>query len=470
VKSKMKSNPTLRQRVSQISVGVFLASLALMLAGFILYSFTKNAIAIREVETDLNKSSAQQIEQLIPSFLLPEQRVGVLLLLEKYRREDALSDIQIITEESQRPASFSDCVLGNTRASFCQNANGKESAVLIPIVESGNHFGWLFKARPIASAIAARDLLQMIGIFIFVLALTFTVIYILTARMLSRTMPRALDDLVEWIEADLAERPSTIATLPFKELEDLKEKISEVLERYSKERDQAVVGQLTSGIMHDIKTPLQSLVTARLLLERAPEASEKRTQFLENLATVCNENLPVIESIVETTLDGSRKIALSLTDKDLSKTIRKSIELNQQCAELHHVSVEVVMPSGIELTHDSSQMLRVTHNLLKNAIEAAAESSSAKKVQIVFTALSSEEVQITVEDSGPGIPCSPDKIFRVFKSSKIRGSGLGLTITKKIVEAHGGTITAGKSASLGGAKFKVVLPRIESSRPGEILL
>ncbi|MEQ1875934.1 MAG: HAMP domain-containing sensor histidine kinase [Bdellovibrionia bacterium] len=453
--------PTLRQRVSQISVGTFLAAATLMLAGFVLYSSTKNNIAIREVERELGRSSSQQIEQLVPSFLLPEQRSGVSLLVEKYRRDEALSGIQIITDEKQKPLRFLDCTLDTAKSSSCQSADGKETAVVTPISEGDSHFGWLLKSRLNASAIATRDLLQMAGIFIFVLALTFIVVYGLIARMLSRTMPKALDDLVTWIESDLAERSSNIKILPYKELEDLKEKISEVLERHNRNRDQAVIGQLTSGIMHDIKTPLQSMVTAMHLADRYTSDHPKRQARLENLLEMCKANLPIIGRIIETTLDGSRQIQITKERKDLVTTVRDAVQFHKDLLDLRNADLNIDSPDELSVPHDTIQVTRVISNLIKNGLEATATTSGKPRLSISLKQ-NDESVVILIDDNGPGVSTTSEKLFRAFRSSKVHGSGLGLHISRKIIAAHHGSIVASNTSSLGGARFEIQLPLNDS--------
>ncbi len=70
---------------------------------------------------------------------------------------------------------------------------------------------------------------------------------------------------------------------------------------------------------------------------------------------------------------------------------------------------------------------------------------------------------LEIEDSGPGMPTSSKKTFRIMKSSKPNGSGLGLLVSKKIIEAHGGDISVETSESLKGAKFIISIPSLEAS-------
>lgn len=460
----MNPSPSLKSKVNKISIVAFLLASALMALGFVVYSKTKNALAKEQLLSELQRNSKIQIEHLIPSFLLPEQIVGVNLLLERIRKEENLSDIRLLSVEEFLPEEFQKCILDASQITSCQNSFSSETALVVPVREGTQHFGWLFKSKAIASAIGNIDLLQIMAIFILVMAITFIFIYVLTARILSATLPRSLDGLVQWIKADLEDRSAEVPALPFRELEDLKEKISEVLERHSQERDQAIVGQLTRGIMHDIRTPMQSVVAAMHLVDRSSDGDSKRISRLENLYSMAKANLPIISKIIETTLDGSRNLVVERKSADLVLTIREAISVNQNLIELRKAKVEYKGPDSLIIDHDPVQVGRVILNLIKNGIEAA-DLSSEPQVVLTLTAMESGRVQIAIEDNGPGFKKDASRAFRVFRSSKLHGNGLGLHISKRIVESHLGRIRASNDSQLGGARVAFDL---KSSFPTEI--
>lgn len=456
------NSPSLILRVRQISMGAFLASIAVVLAGFIFFSTFKRDLAEREITKELERNSVDQVEQLIPSFLLPEQNEGVELLLSKFKRIEELAEIQIIQTDSQIPKKFRSCQLTSEKTTSCQSVDGRETALIIPISEVGHDFGYLLKAKHNSNSWAVNDTVEVMIFFALALCLTFVGIYSFIARLLSRTMPRALDQLVEWIESDLSDRDAAIRKLPFAELESLREKISEVMERYNLSREQAVIGQLAGGIIHDIKTPLQSIVTALHLLKDQPDVGQKRIDRLENLAAMCRMNIPVMGEIIETTLDGTRNIHISKETLNIEDTLQNAISTHSQMAELRETEIDFISGEKVLVSHDPVQMGRVFGNLIRNAIEAASLATRSPRVRV---SLQQEEKNVTVivEDSGEGIKASPEKIFRAFRSSKARGSGLGLLISKKIVDAHFGIIRASSGSILGGAKFEVVLAMASST-------
>jgi two-component system sensor kinase FixL len=107
---------------------------------------------------------------------------------------------------------------------------------------------------------------------------------------------------------------------------------------------------------------------------------------------------------------------------------------------------------------DAVQIQQVLINLIRNAIEAMAASSD-KNITISTRLLPSGSIEVAVEDTGPGLPqAKVQDVFAPFNSTKNEGLGVGLSISRTIVEAHGGTIEAEQPAA-GGARFRFTLPR-----------
>ena len=116
-------------------------------------------------------------------------------------------------------------------------------------------------------------------------------------------------------------------------------------------------------------------------------------------------------------------------------------------------------PESAIAVHDPIQLERVFTNILKNAVEAVETSPKTEKsVKVGFDQSTSGMAKIIIEDNGPGLPVKPDSVFRLLKSTKPHGSGLGLLVSRKIVEAHGGNLTASNSPELKGAKFEIQIP------------
>jgi len=237
------------------------------------------------------------------------------------------------------------------------------------------------------------------------------------------------------------------------------QEISEKLNHSFKERDQVIYSQVARGVIHDIRTLLQSLQVATDL------ATEKQSEDrLHNLLQVSKSKLPSLLGIITTALDGSREITVKPEPHDLIQTLQKSIETNKTLSLSKKIEIQCQNnPSSAIIAHDPIQLERVFTNILKNAIEAVElEKSEPKTVRVSFDHANNGLAKISIEDNGHGLPTKPDSVFRLLKSTKPHGSGLGLLVSKKIIEAHGGSLTALHSQDLKGAKFEIQLPTHQS--------
>src|SRR3989338_946946 len=234
------------------------------------------------------------------------------------------------------------------------------------------------------------------------------------------------------------------------------QEISDKLNQSFREREQVVYSQVAQGVIHDIRTLLQSLQVATDL------ASEKQSEArFKNLLSVSKTKLPNLLAIINTALDGSREIKIQPTECDLIKTLKNSIETNQAIMVSKNIKIDFEkVPQSLITVHDPIQLERVFTNILKNAVEAVEDQNSIdKKIKISCENISSSNVKVIIEDSGHGLPQKAENVFRLLKSTKIHGSGLGLLVSRKIVEAHLGNIKASHSVDLKGAKFEIEIPR-----------
>lgn len=240
-----------------------------------------------------------------------------------------------------------------------------------------------------------------------------------------------------------------------KEIKDISDRLSNSFEN----REQAVFGQMARGVIHDVRTLLHSVLSATSLVREQESGSDKRTQRLETLYRACDTNLPKINELVDLTLDGSRDITVTPKQANIIETLKSAVRTNETLGKAKNVNVEIRSASDLLIAHDPVQLERVFTNLIKNAIESCSEKSTTGDVLITASLNAARNhAEVTVHDSGKGLPPVPDKVFRLLKSTKTHGSGLGLVVSRKIVEAHGGEIIPGHSKELTGAQFEVRLP------------
>lgn len=229
----------------------------------------------------------------------------------------------------------------------------------------------------------------------------------------------------------------------------------------------AAIGQLAAGIAHEIRNPLSAIKMNVQILARRSHARETDQEYWDILIKEVNR----LDRIVNDTLEYTQPPALSRTWCDLHRIIEESKEIIRQSGE--GISFEESYDWMIrELFVDESRIKQVLLNLLINA----AQSMETHKRIGIATGLIRQDggrwVRIAVSDMGRGIrPEHLDRIYDPFFSTKAKGIGLGLSISKRIVEEHGGRIevvsrTAGDPPSGAGdgwsTEFHVLLPAGEA--------
>jgi len=219
------------------------------------------------------------------------------------------------------------------------------------------------------------------------------------------------------------------------------------------------LGQVSAGIAHELNQPLAALlnyanVAKRLLTQGDASAAEKARETVDKIsdqAIRAGEIIRRMRSFVE-------KRQSNRTLEDINAVIEDTIALGFMGADARNLATRLKLEPNIPtVLIDRVQIQQVLVNLLHNAVDAMA---SAPKRQITLqTALvDGDTVDVRVSDTGPGIaPEHLERLFMPFFTTKPGGMGIGLVISRSIIEAHGGKITAERAPG-GGAMFRFTLP------------
>ncbi len=195
----------------------------------------------------------------------------------------------------------------------------------------------------------------------------------------------------------------------------------------------AALGQVTAGIAHEIRNPLTAMkMTLQILLEAEP-AGDRR----ESLSVVLKET-ERLQLTVDGLLAYAKPPELSLAPGDLNDVVRGALGVLE--AQMKHVGVSLESRLGDlpRVALDAPRMHQVVVNLLLNAVQAAGAGGRVT----VATESTGGEVRLSVTDSGPGIPEEArPRVFEPFYSTKTGGIGLGLAVSKRLVDDHGGRLT-----------------------------
>jgi PAS domain S-box-containing protein len=232
------------------------------------------------------------------------------------------------------------------------------------------------------------------------------------------------------------------------------------------------IGQMAASIAHEIKQPLTSIMMGcsagqRWLAKKPPNLKEVRACF-DLIADNGDRANQVIDGIRAMFQKGRQDKELV----DISQLIRETLELVRGHAQKTRIALRSDLSDDLPPVFGSRiQLQQVMFNLFSNAIEAMDAVTDDNRVILVSSARRApDEVFVSVTDSGPGwAPENVNRIFDPFFTTKSQGMGMGLSISRSIVEAHEGRLAA-RSGAERGAVIEITLPAADADRlsaPGQ---
>src|SRR3954454_10233181 len=217
----------------------------------------------------------------------------------------------------------------------------------------------------------------------------------------------------------------------------------------------AAIGGLAAGVAHELRNPLTSV---KLLLQHASSKSGDAIIAAQRIALILDE-IERMESTIQGLIDFSRPARPQRKRHDLRDTLERALNLVEGRAEKQQVATEWDLGEDpVIVDGDPQQLHQVFVNLLINGIEAM-PGGGTLRVSLSHSA-SHRKAIVQVQDTGDGIP--PElmpRLFEPFATAKERGTGLGLAVSRRILEEHSGSITA-KARSPKGTIFEVTLPAL----------
>ncbi|MGH9503583.1 MAG: PAS domain S-box protein [Terriglobales bacterium] len=217
----------------------------------------------------------------------------------------------------------------------------------------------------------------------------------------------------------------------------------------------AAVGQLVSGVAHEVNNPLTAILGFADLLMENPELPESARKDMR----VILQEAQRTKQIVQNLLSFARQMPPQRKALQLNPILRRTVQLRSYDFQSHGVEVIEHLDQDLpSVVGDSHQLQQVFLNILNNAYDAVGETGRPARIEIA-TKRVANSVEILFRDNGPGIS-HPDRIFDPFFTTKEvgKGTGLGLSICYGIVHEHGGEILCQNNTAGPGATFVVRLP------------
>ena len=236
-------------------------------------------------------------------------------------------------------------------------------------------------------------------------------------------------------------------------LEELVEKrtreLKDAQEQLLKAERLATIGEVAAMVGHDLRNPLTGIASAAyyLRLKIGSNMGNKAKEMLD----IIDKDIEYSNKIVNDLLEYSRKITLELTENNPKSLLKEALALVNIPANVQTLDLTEDKP---KIKVDEDKMKRVFVNIIKNSVEAMPEGGK-------LTIKSKEtkgKVEIAFTDTGAGIPKEAlEKLFVPLFTTKARGMGFGLSICKRVVEAHGGEISVESTAGKG-TTFTLIIP------------
>jgi PAS domain S-box-containing protein len=225
------------------------------------------------------------------------------------------------------------------------------------------------------------------------------------------------------------------------------------------------LGELTASLSHEVNQPLAAIVTNAEACLRWLDRAEPQLEQAKAAAQRIIRDGKRASDVVSRLRALSKRTGLQMLPLDVNDVIEEAVSLVQREVQSHRVSLGLELaPSLPAVVGDRVQLHQVLINLLMNGIQAIEPVTDRPRELVVRTERdASDGVRIEVQDSGIGIdPEHMDHLFDAFFTTKPDGMGMGLSICRSIIEAHGGRV--GVSRNVGpGTTFQLRLPAIQSA-------
>ena len=234
-------------------------------------------------------------------------------------------------------------------------------------------------------------------------------------------------------------------------------------ELQEKARSNLAKDQFLAMLSHELRTPLTPVLASAVALENEPDLSENVHESLQMIRRNVELEARLIDDLLDLTRIDKGKIQLSFEVVNAHALLQNALEICQAEIDRKHLTPRLDLAAEkVYLRADPARLQQIFWNLINNAVKFTARDG---QISICTNDDTGDRLRIEIADTGLGIePESLPKIFDAFEQggrTQLGGLGLGLAISKRLVEAHSGTITAESAGRNKGAKFTLIFPVCE---------
>jgi len=455
-------------------VFAFLFGAALLLRSYMTYRVQK--VQINEMKSDmLNVINVVHFAtQRLASEKERDREALTQFITDAVRQHRALDEISVINSNQEIIASSNPQKIGKQFSQVWREkmADGKYHRedtldwyeVTLPIVKNQKVIGHvqasilLSNAADTLSELYISNIIITIVLFVCISLVSFFVIRRMSAplRSLAAAARRvAGGDLDVSISQEGRDERTEVAVAFNQMTERLREQRTYEERLRSIERN-AILSETAATLAHEIRNPLNMInLTAGRLAHKFQPLDEKQQPEYMALISDLKSQVQYLNDMVSDFLAVGKPLKLRKTTFLLRDLVTQTELLVKQRIVAKDISFSVDVPEEITCIADIEQMRMALINLVNNAIEAAGSGGAV----IVSGARENGAVVLKVSDNGPGIAAEEaERIFEPYYTKRSGGTGLGLTLVRRIVEEHGGKVSAENLPS-GGARFIVTIPQ-----------
>ncbi|MGA8143853.1 MAG: ATP-binding protein [Candidatus Acidiferrales bacterium] len=253
--------------------------------------------------------------------------------------------------------------------------------------------------------------------------------------------------------------------LLLKETQDAYQSLHLAQEQLLQSEKMAAVGQLISGVAHELNNPLTAILGYSQLLQAEELTNSRGADYIEKLYKQAQRTHHIVQSL----LSFARQHKPERQSVDLNQILEDTLILREYDMKLNSIRIHRELEPDLPLTAgDFHQLQQVFLNILNNAVDAVVERGAKGEIWI-RTVVAGNRLRVEITDNGPGVK-DPHRVFDPFYTTKPvgKGTGLGLSICYGIVKEHGGEIQV-RNSPPRGATFAIVLPilAVSDSLPKE---